>query len=126
MAITDNAMSTQRTQEVLYESEAALRLVDQELSQLRASDDDVLQHDADFTGSAELLAQASAQMQSLVDEIRQGRACLLDAVVEVHGTPMHTSTNVLGLANGLLGNVETRLLAIARLCDQTGRPAAAA
>lgn len=67
-------MSSTRAQEILYESEAALRLVDHELDLLRTHDDELVTRSR--YDSAELPAvveQASAQLLDLVTRVRETR-----------------------------------------------------
>ena len=74
-------MTSNRTQAVLYESEAALRLVDKELSELHD------EQDAAFTSAlpdsvaglgdiAALLERANSQIISVLTRLREGRAAI--------------------------------------------------
>ena len=74
-------MTTNRTQVVLYESEAALRLVDHELSELHDQQDSAqsgaLPGDVDGLGDiAALLDRANTQIISVLTRLREGRAAI--------------------------------------------------
>lgn len=72
------AMTTNRTQEVLYESEAALRLVDHELNELH----DIQEREAQRTEPAglndiaEILNRANTQIIAVLARIREGKAAI--------------------------------------------------
>lgn len=73
----------QRAQEVLYESEAALRLVDQELSDLHSVHRE--EHRAVSAGLADLpyiLERANAQILGVLSRLRESRAALQSSAVE--------------------------------------------
>lgn len=97
-------MSTTRAQEILYESEAALRLVDHELDLLRTQDDELTARPR--YDSAELPAiveQASAQLIDLVSHVRAHRDT-------TSGAPF----------GALLDELEERLVEVARLLAPAG------
>ncbi len=73
----------QRAQEVLYESEAALRLVDQGLLELHSVQHQ--EHRAVSTGLADLphiLERANAQILGVLSRLRESRAALQSSAVE--------------------------------------------
>jgi len=75
--------SSQRAQEVLYESEAALRLVDQELLDLHSVHRE--EHRAVTAGLADLpyiLERANAQILGVLSRLRESRAALQSSAVE--------------------------------------------
>ena len=76
-------MSNSRAQEVLYESEAALRLVDQELHDLHEMSRE--DHRVNSTGLADLpqiLERANAQILSVLARLRESRAALQRSTVD--------------------------------------------
>jgi hypothetical protein len=76
-------MSTQRAQEVLYESEAALRLVDQELHDQHEVPRG--RHHTPAGGQEELpliLEQAQAQILSVLRQLRESRAVLQRSTIQ--------------------------------------------
>ncbi len=75
--------NSQRAQEVLYESEAALRLVDQELLDLHSVHRE--EHRAVTAGLADLphiLERANAQILGVLSRLRESRAALQSSAVE--------------------------------------------
>lgn len=79
--------TTQRAQEVLYESEAALRLVDQELNQLQDVQGDY--HRDDFgaiagalTDLPMILERANTQIMAVLVRLRESRAAIQSTAVE--------------------------------------------
>ena len=75
-------MSNQRAQAVLYESEAALRLVDQELHDLHEMSRE--EHRANSSGLAELpgiLERANSQILTVLSRLRESRAALQRSTV---------------------------------------------
>lgn len=77
-------MTSNRTQEVLYESEAALRLVDNELSELHDVQPPSVApvENAEGPGDiAMLLNRANAQIVSVLKRLREGRAAIENSAV---------------------------------------------
>lgn len=76
-------MASNRAQEVLYESEAALRLVDQELLDLHSAQHE--EHRAVTAGLADLpfiLERANSQILGVLSRLRESRAALQSSAVE--------------------------------------------
>lgn len=82
-------MTTNRTQEVLYESEAALRLVDHELNELHdVQDEETPRPAASTTGGLEglneiaaVLNRANTQIIAVLARIREGKAAIESTAV---------------------------------------------
>lgn len=118
-------MTTNRTQEVLYESEAALRLVDHELSALHDESDapaKVSPAGLDGLGDiAALLDRANTQIISVLTRLREGRAAIettavgkvrltQDKLREVTSATEDAATNIMDAcdrANGLVDELDT-------------------
>ena len=91
-------MTSSRTQEVLYESEAALRLVDHELHQLH-----------DIQTGAESLSD-SVQTRA----VNEASAQIMDALVRLRE---RTAAGPLSDAADLLREMERRMTAVSKLLD---------
>lgn len=74
-------MTTTRTQAVLYESEAALRLVDHELSNLHEGHSTPLAGTDGLGDIALLLDRANTQVISVLTRLREGRAAIEQTAV---------------------------------------------
>ena len=74
-------MTTTRTQEVLYESEAALRLVDHELSNLHEGHSTAHSSPDGLGDSALLFDRANTQIISVLTRLRAGRAAIEQTAV---------------------------------------------
>ncbi len=72
-------MTSPRAHEVLYESEATLRLVDNELSELRSSQEPRQPGLADLPG---ILERANAQILAVLTRLRETRAALQNSALE--------------------------------------------
>lgn len=103
-------MSSQRAQEILYESEAALRLVDNELSRMRGGDE----REFDGLGDAtypELVESANVQLLAVIEQVRRTRQAMSGAGARDRGCE--------GSAQQELGDIEARLLEVSRLFEHT-------
>lgn len=99
-------MHDPRTAEVLYETEAALRLVDRGLEGLRDEDDDAL---------ADLLAQAQAQLLAALDHLRDvGAASGPTARAHDDASPAGSRAHT----TSVLLDTERHLAALARVVDR--------
>jgi len=81
-------MSSKRAQEILYESEAALRLVDNELHLLRTGEDD---KDSGAVGGLSglpaVLEQANSQILGVLERLRHSRSVLRNGAFQnLHST----------------------------------------
>ena len=102
-------MSSQRAQEILYESEAALRLVDNELSRLRHGDED----DSDAVVEyPQLVESANEQLLAVIAQIRSSRTSSAGRM------RAHLSA-VADSSEETLASIEERLMAITRLFEQS-------
>ena len=107
-------MNTSRAQEVLYESEAALRLVDQEIHELCGGAPSSL---ADF-GADEL----ASMLERIDQQIRGVQLVLRETRVSLDRLNAQTTTDtdakpVVGRASSALQDVEQRLVAILQSID---------
>ncbi len=91
-------MSSLRAQQILYESEAALRLVDNELHRLRDDDSDD-EFDVGMVGYPQLLEDASIQLMAVIEQIREQRSL-----------PAHNASN-----GDALSEIEAKLVEVAEL-----------
>ena len=95
-------MSQNRAQEVLYESEAALRLVDHELDLLRTQDDEFPTGSVRDSGElAAIVEQVSAHVGALRSSIHDGRSLLQSA--------QDDPKTFASLTNSILADLERRL-----------------
>lgn len=106
--------NTSRAQEVFYESEAALRLVDQEILELRGSAPSSL---ADISADelASMLERIDEQIRGVQSVLRDTRASL-DRVT-AQATSETDATPVVVRASSALNDVEQRLASILRSID---------
>ncbi|MEO7996729.1 MAG: hypothetical protein ABI852_04745 [Gemmatimonadaceae bacterium] len=77
-------MSNNRTQEVLYESEAALRLVDNELSELHEVQDSSAANPHSLNTQSDIalrLDRANSQIIAVLTRLREGRAAIENTAV---------------------------------------------
>ncbi|MEO7362681.1 MAG: hypothetical protein ABI120_20285 [Gemmatimonadaceae bacterium] len=116
-------MTKNRTQEVLYSSEAALRLVDHELSELHDVQDSLAIATAPvgFDGLGDisaLLGQANTQILSVLTRLREGRAAIESTAVgkvritqdklrEVTSATEDAATNILDACDRATAIVDT-------------------
>lgn len=103
-----------RAQAVLYESEAALRLVDQELQRL--CDAEAITLDTDPAATFDALQE---RLDRALERLRDGRAALLQGIAAC-GEPrgaLHASALVAQAAT-LLQDVERSLLAVQSLVER--------
>lgn len=106
-------MSSNRAQEVLYESEAALRLVDHELDLLGTLDDASHARPARDSGElAAIVEQVAAHINALRSSIHDGRSLLQAA--------QHDEQAFASLATSIFADMERRLSEMAQLVDATG------
>jgi len=97
-------MSTQRAQEILYESEAALRLVDNELHRFRGIGERDLRGDGiDYS---RLVESANVQLLAVIEQIRRTRS-----------TSARLTTTADDDAVRALEEIETKLLDVTRLFE---------
>ena len=89
--------------ELLYDTEAALRLVDGEVRAMTGRDDL-----AAASGHPALLEQAGGELRALLAELREGRA-VLDALAHNTSGPDRASTREVAAAAGVLADLEARL-----------------
>jgi hypothetical protein len=106
-------MLSQRAHEVLYESHAALRLVDQELVRLCNLEPGVA-----GTDPAATLEEVGARVERALDRLRDGRSALLrgaEASRVPHGSPQAEA--LVAEAAVILHDVEQVLLSLTALVD---------
>ena len=107
-------MNSSRAQEVLYESEAALRLVDQEIFELCGSTPTSLA-DIGADELASMLERIDAQIRGVQLVLRDTRASLEQ--VSAHAPADTDAAPVVGRASLALHDVEQRLASILRAID---------
>jgi hypothetical protein len=107
-------MNSSRAQEVLYESEAALRLVDQEIFELCGSAPTSLA-DVSAEELASMLERIDAQIRGVQVVLRDTRASLERVTAQAPGDG--ESAPVVGHASRALHDVEQRLAMILRSID---------
>ena len=105
-------MSSQRAQEILYESEAALRLVDNELSRLRTSDQDDLTAVEEQQEYPQLVESANEQLQAVIAQIRRSR------VTSASRLRAHVAAEA-DSSEETLAEIEERLIAVTRLFESS-------
>lgn len=123
-------MSHLRTQEVLYESEAALRLVDHGLQGLRDDPAELAETETDGAPESSrlraALAQANGELDHALDAIRHSREALvaLSAAgsVTVAGSVAATVTATLAEATNALLASEQRLRTLAEQLESAEEP----
>lgn len=103
-----------RAQEVLYESEATLRLVDQEIHDLRGSAPACLA-DIGAEELAAMLERIDQQIRGVQHVVRETRASL--DRVNAQATPDTDAAPIVGRASSALDDVEQRLASILRAID---------
>ena len=104
-------MSAQRAQEILYESEAALRLVDNELSRLRTADQEELSV-GEETEYPQLVESANEQLQAIIAQIRQSRSSSANRLRAHVAAEANSSEET-------LAEIEERLMAVTRLFESS-------
>jgi hypothetical protein len=105
-------MSSQRAQQILYESEAALRLVDNELSRLRGADqDDVITADVE-TEYPQLVESANEQLLAVIAQIRRSRMSSANRLRAHVAAEADSSEET-------LAEIEERLMAVTRLFESS-------
>ena len=118
--VVDDPVMSARAHEALYESEAALRLVDQEISDLRA---DGLRGDGLAADGAlnppslfdvpSILLQANVQIVEVLAQLRSARTAFVSMTGNDAATPLHTH------AAAALTDIEERLADVARRFEAT-------
>lgn len=88
--------------ELLYDTEAALRLVDGEVRAMTGTD-----HPSPASTRPALLERAGGEVRALLTLLRERRAAL-DALADDRG-PDHESTREVAAAVGVLADIEARL-----------------
>lgn len=106
--------NTSRAHEVLYESEAALRLVDQEIHELRGGVPTCLA-DVSAEELAAMLELIDQQIRGVQQVVRETRASL--ERVNAQATSDADAAPVVGRASSALDDVEQRLASILRSID---------
>lgn len=103
-------MSSLRAQEILYESEAALRLVDNELHRLRDGDagEPVVSGAAEFP---QVVENANVQLMAVIEQIRQSRSASARAAAQRDGAN--------ATADDTLAHIEARLLEVTQLFESS-------
>lgn len=91
-------MSSERAKEILYESHAALRLVDNELNQL-LDDDPADVMDVGMVGYPQLMEDASGQLQAVIEKIRERRAAAASSETQLHQALMEVESRLLEVAD---------------------------
>lgn len=114
-------MSPKTPDELLYDSEAALRLVDCAISDLDAADQPVgpaaaWQPSPDVTDAVSPLGHAGRELARVLDSLRHSRALLVQSGHRQSPSRDLTSEQ-LAYATAVIENVEARLDAIARAFD---------
>jgi hypothetical protein len=105
-------MSSQRAQEILYESEAALRLVDNELSRLRTADQEELVVEDVEAEYPQLVESANEQLLAIIAQIRQSR------VSSASRLRAHVAAEA-DSSEETLAAIEERLMAVTRLFESS-------
>ena len=105
-------MSSQRAQEILYESEAALRLVDNELSRLRTADQEDLTLAEEETEYPQLMESANEQLLAVIAQIRRSR------VMSANRLRAHVAAEA-DSSEETLAEIEERLMAVTRLFESS-------
>lgn len=109
LVVNDPVMSA-RAHEALYESEAALRLVDQEISDLRG---DSALRTLRLVDVPSILLQANVQIVEVLAQLRSARAAFVSLATDDAATPQHAH------ASAALTDIEERLADVARRFDDT-------
>ena len=104
LVVNDPVMSA-RAHEALYESEAALRLVDQEISDLRGDDARRTPHLVDVPS---ILLQANVQIVEVLAQLRSARAAFVTLATDDAAIQQHAH------ASAALTDIEERLADVAR------------
>lgn len=118
--VVDDPVMSARAHEALYESEAALRLVDQEISDLRAdglrgdglAGDGALNPPSLFDVPS-ILLQANVQIVEVLAQLRSARTAFVSMTGNDAATPLHTH------AAAALTDIEERLADVARRFEAT-------
>ena len=123
--VVDDPVMSARAHEALYESEAALRLVDQEISDLRADGlrgdglrGDGLRGDGALSPPSlvdvpSILLQANVQIVEVLTQLRSARTAFVSMTGNDAATPLHTH------AAAALTDIEERLADVARRFEAT-------
>lgn len=107
LVVNDPVMSA-RAHEALYESETALRLVDQEISDLRG---DGALRTPSLVDVPSILLQANVQIVEVLAQLRAARTALVSLATDDATTQQHTH------ASAALTDIEERLADVARRLD---------
>ena len=101
-------MSSERAKEILFESEAALRLVDNELTRLRGGEEAEMHSTSAGTEYPQLVERANEQLLAVIEQIRITRGTLRrnDVVRRMQQDNEQT-----------LAEIEARLLEVTRLFE---------
>jgi hypothetical protein len=89
--------------QLLYDTEAALRLVDGEVRAMTGSDDA-----GPASSRPALLERAGGEVRALLAQLRERRAAL-DALADGLAGPEHATTREVAAAAGVLAELEARL-----------------
>ena len=123
--VVDDPVMSARAHEALYESEAALRLVDQEISDLRADGlrgdglrGDGLRGDGapsppSLVDVPSILLQANVQIVEVLTQLRSARTAFVSMTGNDAATSLHTH------AAAALTDIEERLADVARRFEAT-------
>ena len=123
--VVDDPVMSARAHEALYESEAALRLVDQEISDLRADGlrgdglrGDGLRGDGALSPPSlvdvpSILLQANVQIVEVLTQLRSARTAFVSMTGNDAATSLHTH------AAAALTDIEERLADVARRFEAT-------
>lgn len=116
-------MTARPANELLYDSEAALRLVDSAIEDLRGADSRETTVPVD---PAQLLARGYSETVSVLGSLRESRDVLQKSGLEtahhpcqrtLDGTNAEMITRRLDYASSVLAEIESRLAGLARLLD---------
>ena len=118
-------MNNQRAQEALYESEAALRLVDQELYQLhKMRGDDHAPASSEAQDPVRIVEYVNSEIRTVLARVREFRGSLEISTQEevlAKCAPTAGDESTLSLRRqmaALLADTEQRLLAISSFCHK--------
>ena len=113
--VVDDPVMSARAHEALYESEAALRLVDQEISDLRGDGlrgDDALRPPS-LVDVPSILLQANVQIVEVLAQLRSARTAFVSLASDNAATRQHSQ------AFAALTDIEERLADVARRFEAT-------
>ena len=113
--VVDDPVMSARAHEALYESEAALRLVDQEISDLRGDGrrGDGALNPPSLVDVPSILLQANEQIVEVLAQLRSARTAFVSMTGNDAATPLHTH------AAAALTDIEERLADVARRFEAT-------